>query len=194
MNHNKTTTFGIMLVMVLLLNACAAPKVDACSTTAPQSCPTTVAQSCPTAQACPIELVKVPITENVMTSQLTEQSDVTITFDPGNKCSLEGTDWIVPGLFQYDFVVNDTTYQTYYVAIVTLGEGKKLADLQALPDTYYAQPGFTDIVQMDFENPGSFSHHTIKIDKGPLYFACFVAGPNEPLRINEFGPLNVVNQ
>ena len=64
MNHKQFFTHGILLVLVLLLTACAAPTAT--------PCPTTAAEAMPEMDA-------------YRTNTINTQADVLPTFDPGDR-------------------------------------------------------------------------------------------------------------
>ena len=189
MNHNRFITRVIPLIMVLVMLAgCGSAKVsDPCPTIEPQLCPTAVAQECP---ECAPASAFVPINKNTWFSRLATETDFTITFDPGEKCSMKGVSSHGKGLINYDLIVNDQSHQTYALVILTLDEGKTLDDLKAYTSTT-AAPSWTNPVQYDYETPGSYSHHKINVSEGPLYFVCFYGDKQIPVIIGHFGPLEI---
>jgi hypothetical protein len=121
---------------------------------------------------------------------------MTITFS-GDTCAYSGPKSIPYGKFTVNMVVEGEGDTTYAFTIVTLQEGKTLADLQAWPST--EPPGF---LKVDFLNANS---HTVKsgtkkdeIDltanaafgDDPFYFVCFAAPPER--LIGAVGPVDVV--
>src|SRR4030066_2012391 len=124
MNHKQLFTHGIMLMLVVLLTACAAPTATPCPTNAPQSCPTAMVQPPPTPNAW-----RPGYTGGIPTN-------VIITFDPGNKCSMKVISPISGSYFSplwnqltYDIVVNDQTYQNYLVWAYSVDPGTTQAQL-----------------------------------------------------------------
>jgi hypothetical protein len=178
MNHKQFLTRGIILVLVMLLTACAAPKATPCPTTVPQSCPTAVAQ--------------VSTDNNYVYKALRSYTNNTITFSPGNKCSLEGAKSINASGFTYEIVVTSQEHQAYLLAIYTIKPGNTFADIQAIPNTNTDLPTFVDPLAFDHVLPGSAAVHTIMIDKGPLYFTRIAHGLTSDLRLADLGPLEVV--
>jgi FKBP-type peptidyl-prolyl cis-trans isomerase FkpA len=119
------------------------------------------------------------------------EANNTITFSPGNKCSLEGAKSVNPGAFTYEIVVNSQEHQNYYLGIYTINPGYTFADMEALSDSLTDPPTFVKIVAVDHELPGSDSFHTIMIDEGPLYFSCLAYDPNYDKRFADLGPVEV---
>jgi FKBP-type peptidyl-prolyl cis-trans isomerase FkpA len=174
-----------MLLLVVLLTACAAPKATPPKTTAIQSCPTAAIPSCPTTVA------QVSADHGGMWDALRGDIQNKITFSPGNKCSLEGVKSTNAGGYTYEIVVTSQEHQNYYLVIYTINPGNTFADIQALPDSYTKPPLFIQLVAVDHELPGSDSIHTIMIDKGPLYFSCMAYDPTYDNRFADLGPVEV---
>ena len=178
MNHKQFITRGFMLVLVVLLTACATPTATPCPTSKPQSCPTAVTQ--------------VSTDNNYVYKALRSYTNNTITFSPGNKCSLEGAKSINAGGFTYEIVVTSQEYQAYLLAIYTINPGNTLADIQALPNTNTDLPSFITPIAFDHILSGSAAIHTIMIDKGPLYFTCIAHRATSDIRLADLGPVEVV--
>jgi hypothetical protein len=123
---------------------------------------------------------------------------VIITFDPGDKCSMEFIKPIDGNGLSYEIVVNDQTYQNYIVAIVDLEEGKTLQDLQ----DYHQQGGeantsvapFSNLELMEIVEPMSRTFHGVRLEKSPVYFVCLVQGPGEQKVLDEFGGVTFTKQ
>ena len=190
MNHKQFFTWGIMLVLVVLLTACAA------TTTTPS--PTTAAQSCPTA------MVQAPPTSNAWRSGYTGgiPTNVIITFDPGDKCSMKVITPISASYFNplwnqlsYDIVVNDQTYQNYVVWVYSADPGTTQAEMDATtPDPSLGEPpSWMNIITGNIIYPMSRTFHSSEIDitEGPLYFTCLGQGPDKLRWIGDLGPLEV---
>ena len=174
------------MLALLVVAACAPQTSTLIPTTAIQSCPTAAIQSCPTAT------VQVTIDHGSMWDDLRGATNNTITFSPGNKCSLGGAKSINAGGFTYEIVVTSQEHQNYYLAIYTINPGKTFADVQALPDSYTDPPPFIQLVSVDHVLPGSDSIHTIMIDEGSLYFSCMAHDQNYDKRFADLGPVEVV--
>ncbi len=123
-----------------------------------------------------------------------------ITFSPGDKCSLDILQPKEAGMgsgypdYAYEIVVNDQTYQNYMVGIVTLDEGKTLKDLEAFDKTAIGTvrpPSFSNLQTLDIVPPMSRTFHAMKMPDSPIYFGCFVQGPDDQRVIDEFGPVEV---
>ncbi len=174
---------GLPLVLAILLVAgCAAPQAPFSPTATPLSCPT--APACISTSAAFQVEAKFPIS-----------TDITITFNPGNQCSLEGADIVYTGTtrrsLDYDLVVNDRSNEMYYVAISTLAEGKTLADLQAQPESEIEPPSFVNVLVVNFVHGGDALHTTLSITQGPLYVSCFIWSQGVSVRIADLGPIEV---
>ena len=191
MNHKQLFTHGIMLVLVVLLTACATPTATPCPTNAPQSCPTTA-------------MVQAPPTPNAWRPGYTGgiPTNVIITFDPGDKCSMKVITPISASYFSplwnqlsYDIVVNDQTYQNYVVWAYSVDPGTTQAQLDATPtsDMTMNPPSWINLIQGAIVYPMSRTFHTgaVDITEGPLYFTCMVQGPDALKFIGFLGPLEV---
>jgi hypothetical protein len=77
------------LLVVMVVSGCAAPKTAPIPTTAAQSCPTAAPQSCPTAVAQTIP------TMTAFNWALRSETNVMITFDKGDKCSIKTIWWFI---------------------------------------------------------------------------------------------------
>ena len=184
-----------IVLLMLVIAGCTTPKADPCPTTPPLSCPTTAIQSCPTAavQSCPTAMAPVSADHSDMWDTLSGLAQNTITFSPGNKCSLEGVKSVNAGVLTYEIVVTSLEHQNYYLAIYTINPGYTFADLQALPETKTDPPSFIHLVSVDHVLPGSDSIHSLgNINEGPLYFSCMAYGPNYDKRFADLGPVEVV--
>ena len=188
MNHKRFFTQGTTLVMLVLVFAgCASSQAaDSCPTTAPLACPSAVAQACPN---CNSASGFVPMDDNIWFNKESPTADFTVTVDPGEKCTMKGVSSHIKGMIEYNFIINDQAHETYALIMLTLDEGKTLADLEAYANVTSPPPWSTP-VQYDFETPGSYSHHTANISEGPLYFVCFYVD-NIPVIIGTFGPLEI---
>jgi hypothetical protein len=172
MNHKQFFTRGFMLVMVVLLTACAAPKA-----TLP--------------------------TPNAWRSDYTGgiPTNVTITFDPGDKCSMKVITPISGSYFSslwnqlsYDIVVNDQTYQNYVVWVYSADPGTTQAEMDATPKSETMNPpSWINLIQGAIVYPMSRTFHygAVDITEGPLYFTCMVQGPDALKFIGFLGPLEV---
>lgn len=199
MNHKLILTRGIALIMVMLVvTGCATPQAAPCPTAIPQSCPTIASQSCPTAAA-----QALPET-NAWRWGYTGgiPLNVVITFDPGDKCSMEVVNPLAGSYFNslwnqlsYDIVVNDQTYQNYIVFVYSADPGTTQAEMDAPgPDPSLGEPpSWMNIITGDVIYPMTRTFHTSAIDitEGPLYFTCLAQGPDKLKVIGDLGPLEV---
>ena len=188
MKHNQKLIRGITLVLMLFMVAgCAAPKATTVPTTAIQSCPTAAIQPCPTAVA------QASADHGTMWDTLRRLTSNTITFSPGNKCSLEGAKSVNAGDLIYEIVVTSEEHQNYYLAMYTINPGYTFADVQALPDTNTDPPPFIQLISVDHVLSGSDSIHSLgNINEGPLYFSCMAHDATYDKRLADLGPVEVV--
>ncbi len=185
MNHTKFISRSFALILaILVVSGCGVPVaeqiVSPCPTTAPQSCPTTAAQVEPD----PDSWVK----------HYRSFTNLRITFDPGNKCSLDVFNHPMPDLLTYEIVVNDQTYQHYVVSAVTLAEGKTLQDFDEASKAtvgVVAPPSFATLETIEVVTPRSWSIHLLRMPKSRIYLACLVEGPVQQQVIQTFGPVEI---
>lgn len=172
MNHRNITIFIISLTLVALAVAgCASPKTLALAE---------------------MNAWRIDYNDSLANAR--------ITFSPGNKCSL---DILQPSAgrlsnafpsYAYEIVVNDQTYQNYYVGVVTLDEGKSLTDLEEFDKTAIGSvrpPSFSDLQAVEIVPPMSRTFHGVKMPDSPIYFVCVIQGPDDQRVIEEFGPVEV---
>ena len=185
MKRSRNYTIVISLfIVVLVVTGCAIPKTTPVSTTAALSCPTAAPQSCPTAVA---QAMPKMTAFNWTIRSLT---NVMITFDKGDKCSMEVLNPLTGPGMNLEIEVNDTTYQNYMVVYMTLDPGKTLADLQAWKVA--GSPPFAHGLGLDIASPASRTAHAIwTLPVGQLYFSCLVQGPGELKLIGSVGPVEV---
>jgi hypothetical protein len=186
MNHKTLIVLGMSFLLVaMILAGCASPNPAA--TSAP--CPTSAPLACPTA------LAQLPPTANAWRTGYNAMSNVIITFDPGEKCSIEVKNPVNDVAWSYHVVVNDDTYQNYAVVVLTLDDGKTLKDLQDF-DAAYGETGnpppFAKIKMLEIVEPLSSTWHGISLSGSPVYFACVIQGPGGQKVIDEFGPVKVI--
>ncbi len=179
MNHRLIFNRVIMLVLVIMLTACAAPKAEPCPTTAPQFCPTTAAQAMPEMDA-------------YRTNTINTQANVIFTFDPGDKCSMQIRSKPTTSDFVYHIVVNDQAHLNYMVAGTTLKSGYTIADVekwnQNNPDLV-AVPPMTTLKIYQAVNPMSNTIQQVPYTGDPIYFVCLTEGPDAHQAIASFDPL-----
>lgn len=185
MKRSKIYSISVSLLLaVLVVSGCTAPTTTSVPTTAPPSCPTSAPQSCPTA------VVQAIPKMNPFDWTLLSYANVVITFDKGDKCSMEVINPPTGPELNYEIVVNDTTYQNYMVVYMTLEPGKTQADLQAwkVADS----PPFATGLGLDFVGPASRTGHAIwTLPVGQIYFSCLVQGPGAQKLIGSVGPVEV---
>jgi len=190
MNHKMILTRGIAVIVVMLVvTGCATPQVDPCPTTAPQACPTVAAQAMPKVNAW-----RWGYTGGIPTN-------VIITFDPSDKCSMEVVNPINVSYFSkswnqvsYEIVVNDQTYENYVVWVYSVDPGTTQAQIDAVdPNDTSSPPSWANLIQGTIVYPMSRTFHTgaVDITEGPLYFTCMVQGPDALRIIGDLEPLNV---
>jgi len=193
MKRSRVYTLAVCVLLVgLVVSGCAAPKAEPCPTTVPQSCPTTSVQSCPTSvpQSCPTAAAQAMPEMNAWRRLIASYTNVVITFDKGDKCSMEVINPLTsPGL-NYEIVTNDPTYHDSMVVYMTLDPGKTLADLEAW--TIADSPPFAHSLGLDIASPVSrTAHANWTLPVGQLYFSCLVQGPNALKLIGSVGPVEV---
>ena len=172
MNHRKITVLIISLTLVtLVVGGCASPKTQV-----------------------PAEMNGWRIAYN------DDHANARITFSPGDKCSLDILQPKVSSLpatypsYAYEIVVNDQTYQNYWIAVGTLDEGKTLTDLEEFDKTAIGKvspPPFSDLQSMEIVPPMSRTLHSVLMPDSPIYFVCGIQGPDSQRVIEEFGPVEV---
>lgn len=179
MNHRLIFNRVIMLVLVIMLTACAAPKAEPCPTTAPQFCPTTAAQAMPEMDA-------------YRTNTIDTQANVIFTFDPGDKCSMQIRSRPTTSDFVYQIVVNDNSHLNYMLSGTTLKSGYTIADvekwIQNNPNLV-AVPPMTTLKIYQAVNPMSNTIQQVQYIGDPLMFSCLTEGPDAHQAIASFDPL-----
>jgi hypothetical protein len=181
MKLKQVFSIGIELVLVILLvTACVAPKAEPCPTTAPLSCPTTVTQPN-------------PLINTWRWGGDSSNVNVVITFNPGDQCSMEIINPIEGPAMRYEIVTNDQTYQNYVIWTLTLDPGKTIEDLKAAPQSPYNPPRFVSVVNGNVVSSMSRSwiFSLPDMTKGPFYFICMVQGPQDIKIIDHLGPVEV---
>ena len=193
MKRSRVCTLAVSILLVgLVVAGCAAPKAEPCPTTVPQSCPTNTVQSCTTTvpQSCPTVGAQVVPPMSGWRQLISSYTNVVITFDKGDKCSMKVINPITSPELNYEIVTNDPTYQDYMVVYMTLDPGKTLADLEAW--TIADSPPFAHSLGLDIASPASRTAHAIwTLPVGQLYFSCLVQGPDALKLIGSVGPVEV---
>jgi len=201
MNHKQFFTHGIIVVLVVLLNACAAPKTTPDPTTVPQVCPTAIPQLCPTQAACPTSALQscptsaamaMPEMDAYRTNTIDTQANVIFTFDPGDKCSMQIRSRPTTSDFVYQIIVNDQAHLNYMVVGSTLNSGYTRADVekwnQNNPHLVEAPPMITLKIYQAV-NPMSNTLQFVTYIGDPLLFSCITEGPDAHQVIATFDPL-----
>jgi hypothetical protein len=185
----------LLICAAIVLAGCASPTAEASTVSIPTSVPLT----CPTTEplSCPTPLAQLPPAPDEWRQGWSNESEVVITFDPGDKCSVDVKSPITePGWF-YEVVVNDTTYQNYVVIAMTLEDGKTLKDLEEYhktPAGSQAPPPFAKMIYLNIVPAMSSTLNAVEYTGDPLYFSCIVEGPGPQKVIDEFGPVEVAKQ
>jgi hypothetical protein len=113
---------------------------------------------------------------------------MTVTF-AGGTCTLDGLQPVPAGttLVIY-WNLEDTNYTLPGLCLLTVDEGKTLADLEAAPG--YPQPSWVHLVTDCWPNPDGLAT-TVRavLYTGPVYIACF---RSETKKIGVLGPIEVV--
>jgi len=127
---------------------------------------------------------------NAWRQSISYESNVVITFDKGDQCSMKVFGPLVDTQMNIEIEVNDSSYQNYMVVYMTLDPGKTLADLETW--TSADRPPYAQFVALDIVSPQSRTAHSLPtIEKGELYFSCLVQGPDALKIIGSVGPVDV---
>ncbi len=173
--------FLIPVAMVITGCASRAPAFtpEGCSTSVPLVCPTVIAQVKPT--------------PNDWRRDYSSMSNIVITIDPGDKCSMDVKSLTnSDNAIFFDIVVHDQTYPNYMVGAVTLDEGKTLQDLQDYMK-YIGIPPWAHTVVLEIVEPSSSTWHTVQVGSVPIYFLCFVQSTGEVRTIGIFEPVTITH-
>ena len=182
--------FGLFLVM-LMVAGCGPTEADLSATIASQTCPTAEPVSCPTAPACPASAAQIPSSENTWAATLQSASAIEITFEPGEKCTVDAPNVLGKGMHYYNIKVKDQAHATYAVIFQTLEEGKTLADMQAYPKTATREPSWDTIIRENYVGPVSNSYYEEDFPTGQIYISCFISTQTGILRILDYGPVDI---
>ena len=172
MKRSRVYTLAVSLLLVgLIVTACATPKTVSVPTPTSLSCPTTAPLSCPTSAplSCPTTALQAIPEMNAWRKSFSPDSNVVITFDKGDKCSMMVKNPLTSPEINYEIIVNDTTYQNYMLRAGILDPGKTLADLETWTSVNSAPP-YSQGVGIDVVSPGSSTalSHSIALT-GQLY-------------------------
>jgi inosine-uridine nucleoside N-ribohydrolase len=111
---------------------------------------------------------------------------VTVTIQ-GGKCSLSGSTQIPAGMMGVKLIDQDSAKDAG-LAIVTIDEGKTLADMEAWIST--DPPPWAQVLGFIETYPGKEIQQTFELKDIPIYFFCF---DREPVQIiGALGPIEVV--
>jgi hypothetical protein len=198
MNHKPYLIRSLTLILVMLsMVGCATGKADLSATVASQSCPTATPLACPTSESlsCPTTpacattaAVQIPSGENRWIQYLQGGSEMTITFDQDEKCTIDAPS-VHKGMLYYNIKVQDQAHATYAVVFHTFDEGKTLADMQAYPKTAAEAPYWAHSFQENYVGPGTNSFYGEEFPEGLVYISCFVSSQTGLLRILDYGPV-----
>lgn len=197
MKNRRTSKIVIAIVLAaFIVTGCAGAKTDLCPTVEPLSCPTNAPLSCPTSAplSCQTTEVQGPAAPNEWRDGYNGDANVVITFDPGDKCSMEVKNPVTSPNWAYEINVNDKTYQNYVVTVLFLDEGKTLKDLQDYHEanpTSTTPPPFSKVPMVEIVQPLSSTWHGITLAGSQVYFVCIVQGPDDQRVIDEFGPVKI---
>ncbi len=187
MKHKQNIIGGLILFLAMLV-------VAGCAT--PQATPglTSAAQGCPTAPACPTPIAaQLSSIEKSWKSSLDNATSIIITFDVGDKCSVDipSGHTLFHGMLYYNIKVNDQARSIHAVVFQTLDEGKTLQDLQAYPKTATSAPSWVTKFLENYVNAGTNSYFAENFSAGQIYISCFVAPETGFSRVLDYGPLEI---
>ncbi len=199
MNQKMFFVCSILLASAIALSGCASGATPAATMIAPPVL-TPEPLVCPTSapQECPSPAVEAQVINEWRWGYTKDYANVVITFDPGDKCSLEFIKPTDGNELAFEIVVNDQTYQNYMVVLLSLDQGKGFKDLEA----YNAQggqnngnpPPFSKVNGLEIVPPMSRTFHGVLAQTSPLYFVCLVQGPGSQRVIEEFDGIAISGQ
>jgi len=142
---------------------------------------------CVTSKTTQVPSVTAPPTLVSLNGTPSDVPAITITFSKNDKCSIEGAS-TVTSPFTFKWVVSSQNHDQYALAIVSMKQGKTLADLQAWPST--DPPDWLN-VGMDFRADPA-SQQIVKAYSGLdyIYFVCFYREPET--KFGAVGPVQVI--
>jgi hypothetical protein len=117
---------------------------------------------------------------------VTPEPSVTVTFSE-DKCTYQAAQPLPLGQIGIDLIVEDKNHDKFGLAVLTLGQGKSIKDLEAWTST--DQPPWSQLVAFYDVAPGSRATVTAEVEEGPIYFVCFTAYPE--MIIGALGPIEV---
>ncbi len=210
MNHKHYFFRSVILLLVMLIvGGCAATEADVSATLAPQTCPTAEPLSCPSVatqvcptngpQSCPNAAIQAVPARSSFQSTVASMVNATITFEAGDKCSIQIYNPVqkANGL-KFEVVVNDNTYQDYIVWFYYVDAGKTLEDLKTQDPGPFTPAPFIHLLGAQLATPMSRTFYASPplasdANQGPIFFTCQVDGPVPRKQIDHLGPLEVTS-
>jgi hypothetical protein len=114
-------------------------------------------------------------------------TEITVTFQ-GEQCDYDGPERVPPGRLRLTLDVRDqTAYDGYAVAAVTLEEGMTRRDLLAWPSA--DPPPWTHGLGAVLAPDGELAWQEVWLDRAPLFLVCFTGDPAR--KIDLLGPIEV---
>ncbi len=117
---------------------------------------------------------------------VTPEPNVTVTFAE-DKCTYSAAQKLPLGQVGIEWIVEDKNHDKFGLAVLTLDQNKSIKDLAAWTST--DQPPWSQLVAFYEAAPGSRATVMAEVEKGPIYFVCFTAYPEQI--IGALGPLEV---
>jgi hypothetical protein len=120
----------------------------------------------------------------------TSADDIRVTFDR-DQCAYDGPSKVTPGQISVILDVEDQTdYEAYGLAVVTLDEDMTFEDLDAWSSV--GQPPWAQLHGLLDDIPqGGRSETTIIVPQKPLYLVCFTADPIT--KVGVLGPVEAAD-
>jgi hypothetical protein len=112
-------------------------------------------------------------------------ADITVTM-VGGTCNLEGTRQVYPDTFRIALVGGDQSVGFYGLAVVSLADGKTLADLEGAGP---AQPPWVRLLTDFSTAPGQRTVQSVKVDANPVFVVCFTSPPDKA--VGALGPIEI---
>jgi inosine-uridine nucleoside N-ribohydrolase len=113
------------------------------------------------------------------------EPNVTVTFAQ-DKCTYSAKQPLPLGQIGIEWIVQDQ-HDKFGLAVLTLDQGKSIKDLEAWTST--DQPPWSQLVAFYEAASGSHATVTAEVEKGPIYFVCFTAYPEQVC--GALGPIEV---
>jgi hypothetical protein len=135
--------------------------------------------------ACSPMAVPAPTQPPPQAEAILAPADITVTM-VGGTCKLEGTKQVYPDTFRIALVGGDLSVEFYGLAVVSLADGKTLADLEGAGP---AQPPWVRMLT-DFNTaPGQRTVQSVTVDANPVFLVCFTSPPEKA--IGRLGPIEI---